>query len=131
MNINCIIDWEVYHEIRNTTKIMTTEQFDNDFKFRVEQKLILAFCKPESHEMFYLDRHVKWHIINGKSYDDMNINFKEDFELLSYVIECIKEIGYSGITENKKEETYKSVFDFCKTYVEQNKEKIIKNGRIL
>jgi hypothetical protein len=157
MDINCIINWELYHEMRGTPiRIRTEEQLEADFKFKMEQRLILAFCQPESHEKIYLHEHEKWDIINGKRYNDETINFKDDWDLLMYAVECIEGMGYISTIEKfnkleihrmwfnesetyaefacgargetKKETIYEAVLDFCKTYVEQYKDKIIKNG---
>ena len=161
MDIKCIIDWDAYHRNRKTKPftIRTEEQIEADFKFKMEQRLILAFCKPESHEKFYLHEHEKWHIVNGKRYDDDNINFKDNWDLLMYAVECIEGMGYYSTIEKfsnvethrmwfnecatfaefacgargetKKETIYEAVLDFCKTYVEKHKEKILKDGGIL
>ena len=163
MDIKCIIDWDAYYKNRKikpiTFTIKTEEQLEADFKFKLEQRLILAFCKPETHEAFYLHEHEKWHLVNGKRYDDDNINFKENWDLLMYAVECIEGMGYfstiekfkevethrmwfnecetwaeygSGAREETKKETiYEAVLDFCKVYVEKNIEKIKADGRIL
>ncbi len=160
MDINCIINWDAYHKMKGTKIIIRTEeQLEAHFKFRMQQKLILAFCKPVSEEKFYLHEHDKWHFVNGIRYDDEDINFKDNWDLLMYAVECIEGMGYfstiekfkesnthrmwfnecatwaeygSGAREETKKETiYEAVLDFCKVYVEKNKEQIIKDGRIL
>jgi len=160
MDINCIINWELYHEMRGTPiKIRTGEQLEADFKFNRNQILIVAFCDPKMQEAFYLHGYEKSYIINGKKYDSETLNFKEDWDLLMYAVERIEGMGYfstiekfkevethrmwfnecatwaeygSGAREETKKETiYEAVLDFCKTYVEKNKEQIRKDGKIL
>ena len=91
MDIKCIIDWEAYYRNRKIKpiKLMTKEQLEADFKFKMEQRMILEFCKPETHEAFYLHEHEKWYLVNGKRYEDENINFKDNWDLLMYSVECI------------------------------------------
>ena len=160
MDINCIINWELYHEMRGTPiRIRTEEQLEADFKFNRNQILIAAFCDPKMQEAFYVHGYEKSYIINGKKYDSETLNFKDDWDLLMYAVECIEGMGYfstiekfkevethrmwfnecatwaeygSGAREETKKETiYEAVLDFCKVYVEKNKEQIIKDGRIL
>ncbi len=164
MDINCILDWEAYHEYKNggkpnfkiDTKIKTVEEYMEDFKFHGNQILIAAFCDPKMQEAFYLHGYEKSYIINGKKYDSKELNFKENWDLLMYAVECIENMGYfstiekfkdvnihrmwfnecatwaefgSGARgETKKETIYEAVFDFCETYVRKNKDKIIENG---
>lgn len=152
MDIECIIDWETYHKMKGTPiTIKSEEQLEADFKFELEQRLILAFCKPESNGEF--------NIINGKRYNNDTLNFKDDWDLLMYAVECIEGMGYfstiekfkelnthrmwfnecatfaefgSGARgETKKETIYEAVLDFCKVYVDKNKDKIKSDGRIL
>ena len=144
MDINCIVDWELYHEMRGiTNKLKTEEQLESDFKFEMEQRLILSFCYPESHG--------ELNIVNGKRYNNDTLNFKENWDLLMYAVECIEGMGYfstiekfkevdthrmwfnecetfaefgSGAREGTKKETiYEAVLDFCKTYVNKTKVK--------
>lgn len=164
MDINCIIDWEAYHRNRKTTpinfkidsKIKSWEDYKIEMEFKMKQTLILAFCDPENHEAFYLHEHEKWHIINGKRYDDKEINFKDNWDLLMYAVERIEGMGYFSTIEKfkdvnthrmwfnecatfaeygngargetKKETIYEAVLDFCETYVKNNLDKIIENG---
>jgi len=163
MNIHCIIDWEKYHELKGTkniilkdSKIKTTEEYMDEFNFIQDQQTIMFFCNPEIKESFYLHEYEKWYIINGKRYDINSLNFKEDWDLLMYAVECIEGMGYfstiekfkdvnihrmwfnecetwaefgSGARgETKKETIYEAVLDFCRTYFETNKDKIIENG---
>ena len=164
MDLKCIIDWDAYHRNKKTKpidfkidiKFKTWEDYKLEMDFKMNQVLILAFCKPETHETYYLHSHEKWHIVDGKRYDDKEINFKEDWELLMYAVECIENMGFfstiekfanenihrmwfnecatyaeyaSGAREETKKETiYEAVLDFCKVYVKKNLDKIIENG---
>jgi len=164
MDLKCILDWDAYHKNRKTkpldlkfdTKIKTWEDYKADMDFRMNQTLILAFCKPETHETHYLHSYEKWHIVDGERYDDKEINFKEKWSLLMYAVDCIEDMGYfstiekfangkvhrmwfnecgtwaevaSGARgETKKETIYEAVLDFCKWYVKKNLDKIIENG---
>jgi hypothetical protein len=163
MNVNCIIDWERYHENRNTGKIKynidfkpkTVKQLLSEMDFRKNQMLILAFCKPTIIENLYMDFYEKFYLINGNKFSTTEINFKENWDLLMYAVECIEKFGfYSKIhklsdvdshimwftksgSENqytnsvpcdtKKQAIYEAVLEFCKNYVEENREKIIEN----
>lgn len=164
MDLKCILDWEAYHRNRKTKplefkidlKIKTLEEYMADWDLKMDQVLILAFCKPETHEEHYLHSYEKWHIVDGERYDDKEINFKENWKLLMYAVECIEDMGFfstiekfsngkvhrmwfnecgtwaeygSGARgETKKEAVYEAVLDFCKVYVQKNREKIIENG---
>jgi hypothetical protein len=164
MDLKCINDWENYHKNRKIkqidfkidTKIKTWEDHKIEMEFKIKQTLILAFCDPTTHESFYLHEHEKWHIINGKRYDDKEINFKDNWDLLMYAVERIEGMGYfstiekfkdvnthrmwfnecetfaeygSGAREETKKETiYEAVLDFCETYVKNNLDKILENG---
>lgn len=164
MDLKCINDWENYHRNRKikpidfkiNTKIKTWDDYKIEIEFKLEQTLILSFCDPETHEAFYLHEHEKWHIINGKRYDDKEINFKDNWDLLMYAVERIEGMGYystiekfkdennhrmwfnecatfaeygSGARgETKKETIYEAVLGFCETYVNNNLDKILENG---
>lgn len=164
MDLNCILDWDAYHKYKKTkpidltieTKIKTWEELKIDIEFKMKQTLILAFCNPETHEKIYLHEYEKWHVINGKRYDDKEINFKDNWDLLMYAVERIEGMGFfstiekfkevnthrmwfnecatwaeygSGARgETKKETIYEAVLDFCETYVKKNLDKILENG---
>lgn len=164
MDLKCIIDWDAYHRNKKTKpidfkidiKIKTWEDYKAEMDFKMKQTLILAFCDPETHERFYLHEYEKWHIVNGKRYDDKEINFKENWDLLMYAVERIEGMGFFSTIEKfanqnthrmwfnecatyaeyasgargdtKKETVYEAVLDFCETYAKKNIDKIIENG---
>jgi hypothetical protein len=110
MHINCIIDWERYHELKGTkpidlknVKLKTAEEYMEDFKFFQDQYTIMFFCDPEIKESFYLHEYEKWYIINGKKYDSNSLNFRENWELLMYAVERIEGMGYFSTIEKFKD----------------------------
>ena len=110
MDINCIIDWERYHELRGTkivnladVKIKTTEEYLKEFDFLKDQYTIMFFCKPEIQEAFYVHEYEKSYIINGKKYDSKSLNFKENWDLLMYAVERIEGMGYFSTIEKFKD----------------------------
>lgn len=158
MNLKCITDWELYNKLKKSKKIKFDDSIDDlyNIEFRMNQMLILAFCKPKITENIYMDLYEKIYTINQKNYGLNEINFKENWELLMYVVDCIEELGYfstiekfangkvhrmwfnesgtwqefgSGYRgETKIETVYEAVLDFCKTYVKKFRDKIIENG---
>jgi len=133
MDINCIIDWEAHNSLKKTKKIKYLKNVDiiYDIDFRMDQMLILAFCNPKKTENIYMDLYEKIYTINKKNYGLYEINFKEDWNLLMYAIECVKNIGYNNIdslVESKIENVYNDVLEFCKNYVKTFKDKLNENG---
>jgi len=125
MDINCIINWEKYHELRGTkkidfnAKIKTTEEFMAELEFSRDQYTIMFFCDPIMQEAFYLHVYEKSYIINGKKYDSKTLNFKEDWNLLMYAVERIEGMGYFSTIEKFKEvDTHRMWFNECETWAE-------------
>lgn len=125
MDINCIIDWEKYHELRGTkkidfnTKLKTVGEYMADFDFLKDQYTIMFFCEPEIKESFYLHEYEKWYIINGKKYDSKSLNFKENWDLLMYAVERIEGMGYFSTIEKFKDvNTHRMWFNECATWGE-------------
>jgi hypothetical protein len=125
MHINCIINWELYHEIKKPKKIKldfkikTAEEYMADLEFSRDQYTIMFFCDPIMQEAFYLHVYEKSYIINGKKYDSETLNFKEDWDLLMYAVERIEGMGYFSTIEKFKEvDTHRMWFNECATWAE-------------
>jgi hypothetical protein len=125
MHINCIIDWEKYHELKGTKeikldyKIKTAEEYMADFEFLKDQYTIMFFCDPEIKESYYLHEYEKSYTINGIRYVTESLNFKENWDLLMYAVERIEGMGYFSTIEKFKDvNIHRMWFNECATWAE-------------